>query len=120
MGDLDSSTRQSVTASASTPTGTLTRKMPRQFQSVVITPPSTGPTAVAMPTTAPHTPKAVPRSLPRKLFPSRASDVANIIAPPTPWPLRLTMSMSGSTASPHSSEPSVKIVSPTEKISLRP
>ena len=73
-----------------------------------------------MPTTAPQMPKAVPRSRPRKLCPSSASDVANIIAPPTPCPLRLTMSMSGSTASPHSSEPSVKIVSPVENSRLRP
>src|SRR6201996_3921960 len=61
-GERDSATRQTVTASANTPTGTLTRKMPRQSQSVVITPPSTGPSAEEMPTTAPHTPKATPRS----------------------------------------------------------
>ena len=94
--------------------------MPRQFQSVVITPPSTGPSAVETPTTAPHTPKATPRSRPRKLFPSSASDVANIIAPPTPCPLRDKISISGLAARPHSSEPRVKTASPTENSSLRP
>ena len=119
-GERDSSTRQMVTASAKMPTGTLTRKMPRQFQSVVITPPSTGPSAVETPMTAPHMPKATPRSRPRKLFPSSASDVAKMIAPPTPWPLRDAMSISGLTARPQSSEPIVKIASPIENSSLRP
>jgi hypothetical protein len=62
--------------------------------------------------TAPHTPNAIPRSLPRKLCPISASDVANIIAPPTPWPLRDTTSISGLCARPHSSEPSVNTVRP--------
>ena len=119
-GERDSSIRQTVTASANTPIGTLTRKMPRQFHSVVMIPPSTGPSAEAIPTTPPHTPKATPRSRPRKLCPRSASEVANIIAPPTPWPLRDRMSMSGLTARPHSSEPRVKMVSPIENNSLRP
>ncbi len=50
--------------------------------------------------------------------PSSASEVANIIAPPTPWPLRDAISMSGFTARPHSSEPSVKIASPMRKHQL--
>src|SRR6201996_1756625 len=119
-GERDSVTRQTVTASANTPTGTLTRKMPPQSQSVVITPPSTGPSAEEIPTTAPHTPKATPRSRPRKLFPRSASDVANIIAPPIPCPLLDTISMSGLAARPHSSEPRVKMASPMENTSLRP
>ena len=47
--------------------GTLTRKIPRQLQLVVITPPSTGPSAAATPVIAPQTPNATPRSRPRKL-----------------------------------------------------
>ena len=100
--------------------GTLTRKMPRQLQFVVITPPSTGPSAVDTPVIAPHTPNATPRSFPRKLFPSRASDVANMIAPPTPWPLRDRISISGSWARPHSSDPSVKMISPMLNSRFRP
>ena len=73
-----------------------------------------------MPMTAPHTPNATPRSRPRKLFPSSASDVANMIAPPTPWPLLDTISISGSWASPHSSEPRVKITRPIWNNRFRP
>ena len=60
-GDLDSSTRQAVSATARTPIGTLTRKIQRQLQFVVITPPSTGPSAVDTPVIAPHTPTTMPR-----------------------------------------------------------
>ena len=120
FGDLDSSTRQAVSATARTPIGTLTRKMPRQLQLVVITPPRTGPSAVETPVTAPQTPNATPRSRPRKLCPSSASDVANMIAPPTPWALRDTISISGSWATPHSSEPRVKMTRPIWNSSLRP
>ena len=120
LSDRDSSTRQTVTISANTPTGMLTRKIPRQSHSVVITPPSTGPSADEMPTTAPQMPKATPRSRPRKLCPSSASDVAIMIAPPIPWPLRDKISISGLTATPHSSDPAVKIASPIVNSSLRP
>ena len=119
-GEEDSSTRHPVSAMASMPIGTLTRKMPRQLQSVVITPPSTGPSAVDTPVIAPHTPNATPRSRPRKLFPSSASEVANMIAPPTPWPLRDKISISGFRASPHSSEPTVKMTRPTWNSRFRP
>ena len=113
-------TRQAVSATARTPIGTLTRKIPRQLQFVVITPPSTGPSAVDTPVIAPQTPNATPRSRPRKLFPSSASEVANMIAPPTPWPLRDTISISGSWAMPHSSDPRVKITSPMPNSRFRP
>ena len=119
-GDFDSSTRQAVSAKASTPIGTLTRKMPRQLQSVVMIPPRTGPSAVDTPMTAPQTPNATPRSRPRKLLPSSASDVANMIAPPTPWALRDTISISGSWATPHSSDPRVKMTRPIWKSRFRP
>ena len=102
------------------PIGTLTRKIPRQLQLVTITPPSTGPSAVDTPVIAPHTPNATPRSRPRKLCPSKASPVANMIAPPTPWALRLAISISGSWARPHSSDPSVKMTSPMLNSRFRP
>jgi hypothetical protein len=109
-----------VTASANMPIGRLTRKIPRQSQSVVIRPPSTGPAATATPVTAPHMPKAVPRSLPRKLWPSSASEVANTMAPPMPWPHRDRMIISGFCARPHSSDPRVKIINPIVNSRLRP
>ena len=52
-GARDSSTRHQVTASATTPIGTFTRKMPRQLIVVVITPPRIGPSETATPVTAP-------------------------------------------------------------------
>ena len=47
-------------------------------------PPSSGPRATARPVMAPQMPNAVPRSLPRKASASRASETANMMAPPTP------------------------------------
>ena len=43
-----------------------------------------------------------------------------MIAPPTPWPLRDTISISGSWATPHSSDPSVKMTSPMLNSRFRP
>ena len=60
LGVLDSSTRHMVMASAATPMGRFTKKMPRQLMPVVITPPSTGPSATATPVTAPQIPNAMP------------------------------------------------------------
>jgi hypothetical protein len=119
-GDLDSSTRQAVSTTASTPIGTLTRKIPRQLQSVVITPPSTGPSAVETPVMAPQTPNATPRSRPWNVCPISASDVANMIAPPIPCPLRDKISISGFWATPHSSDPRVKMTRPIWNRRLRP
>ncbi len=43
----------------------------------------------------------MPRSRPRKAFAISASDVASMIAPPTPWTARARFSISGELASPH-------------------
>ena len=102
------------------PMGRLTRKIARQLTPVVSTPPRIGPSAVEMPVTAPHAPKATPRSRPWKVDARSASDVENSIAPPTPCSARDTISMTGSCATPQSSEPSVKITKPIEKIRRLP
>ncbi len=62
-GSRDSPTWVSVTNTAITPIGTLTKKIHSQPMPEVITPPTTGPTATAAPITPPNTPKATPRSL---------------------------------------------------------
>src|SRR4051812_25180438 len=98
----------------------LTKKIQRHERPLVIAPPSTGPTATAMPVMAPKTPKAVPRSRPLKAVPSSASDVANMMAPPTPWRARDTARMVGSPAAPQSAEPAVKTTMPTAKTIRRP
>ena len=46
---------------AAMPIGMLTKKIQRQPMAVVSKPPSSGPSAVLIPTTAPQTPKASPR-----------------------------------------------------------
>ncbi len=119
-GSRDSATLHTVTKTAITPTGRFTKKIPRQVQPLVITPPSTGPTATATPVTAPQTARAVPRSRPRNAWASRASDVANMIAPPMPCPARASTSMTGATASAHSSDPAVKTARPVTNRSRRP
>ena len=62
FGSRDSLTRNSVIAKAIRPSGTLTKKIQRQERSVVMIPPSTGPTATETPVVAPKTAKAAPRS----------------------------------------------------------
>ena len=61
-GLRDSFTRSSVISNAMTPIGTFTKKIQRQDSPPVITPPRTGPTAIATPVTAPNSPSAVLRS----------------------------------------------------------
>jgi hypothetical protein len=52
----------SVSASVTTPIGTLTRKIHSHPKASVSTPPASGPTATANPVVAPQIPSAVPRS----------------------------------------------------------
>ena len=63
-GSRDSVTTRSVSATATTLTGRLTRKIHRQPKFAVSTPPMIGPTADAAPLTAPQMPNARPRSRP--------------------------------------------------------
>ncbi len=84
LGSFDSATCARVSAIANTPMGTFTKKIQRQPIPDVMAPPINGPTARAAPVTAPKTPKAVPRSRPSKAPAISASEVANMIAPPTP------------------------------------
>ncbi len=102
------------------PIGTLTKKIQRQPMPVVRTPPSSGPAAVLIETTAPQTPKATPRALPWKVCASSASEVAKIVAPPIPWRARKAISIAGDWARPQSSEAAVKMTSPTAKARRRP
>ena len=87
---------------------------------VVMIPPTTGPTATAAPVTAPNTPKAIPRSRPWKAWAISASEVANIIAPPTPCTARATLSISGESESPQTAEEQVNTTRPAVNTSRRP
>ena len=119
-GSRDSSTFSSVTTSAATPIGTLTRKIQRQPSDSVIRPPTSGPIATAPPVVAPQIPNAVPRSLPWNSWASSASETANIVAPPTPCRPRARMRKFAPGATPQSSEPPVNTITPTAKTDLRP
>ena len=100
--------------------GMLTKKIHCHDRPLVRTPPSTGPTATATPVIDPQMPKAVPRSLPWKASASRAREVANMTAPPMPWPPRERINMTDDWASPQSSEPRVNTTSPITNTMRRP
>ena len=51
-------------------------------------------------------PKAVPRSLPENAWAMRAREVANMMAPPTPWTPRARISIAGEVDSPQASDDS--------------
>ena len=57
-------------------------------------------------------PKAVPRCLPENAWAMRASEVANMTAPPTPWTARAKLSMSGVVDSPQANEDREKMITP--------
>ena len=66
------------------------------------TPPASGPIATAAPIVAPQMPNAVPRSRPWNSCESSASEVANMIAPPTPCTPAPTIRKSADVEIPHS------------------
>ena len=102
------------------PTGTLTKKIHSHPRCSVITPPTTGPTATANPVVAPHSPIAVPRSLGANSWAIRASEVANIIAPPRPCTARATLSTVGEPASPQTNDETTNTAMPVTKTRRRP
>ena len=103
------------------PIGTLIQKIARQPIVWVSAPPTMGPRAIDSPTTAPHMPMARARS--------RGSvntlvmiDIATglSIDPPTACTARAATSQPRPGARLHSSEPTVKVSSPTMKTRRRP
>ncbi len=120
LGSRDSAILASVMMMATAPMGTLTKKIQRHPMALVMAPPTSGPTATAPPVTAPKIPKAVPRSFPWKAWAIRASEVANMMAPPTPCTARDRFSMSESVERPQVSEARENTASPTAKTMRRP
>ena len=111
---------RSVRTIATSPIGTLTKKIHSQPRCSVISPPTSGPIATAPPIVAPQTPNAVARSAPWNSCPISASEVANIAAPPTPCRPRARLSRVGSPEMPQRKEAKVKIPKPIEKTRRRP
>ena len=116
----DSDTRMTEMITAITPIGAFTKKIHRQDRPEVSRPPSSGPIATARPVTAPQTPNAVPRSRPRNASASRASETANMIAPPMPCSARDSWSISVVVAKPQSTEAVVNTARPIRYSSRRP
>ena len=70
--------------------GTETRKMSRQLIGARM-PPTTSPMNVPLVAATPFIPSAMPRWLAGKTSVRMAAELANSIAPPTPWKTRMTM-----------------------------
>ena len=100
--------------------GILTRNAQRQPNVEVMSPPTSGPTATATPTTVPQKPNALARSAPWNACPSTASAALSSIAAPTPCSARAALRKGADGARPHSSDANVKIARPTISIRRRP
>ncbi len=83
-------------------------------------PPTSGPTATAPPIVAPQAAIALPRSAPWNSWAIRASEVANIAAPPMPCRPRATCRKIALVASPQSSDASVNSPTPSTNSRRRP
>jgi hypothetical protein len=106
-------TRRTARNQATTPTGTLMKKIHSQPRPSTRTPPAIGPTSVATPAVAPHRPIAAPRWVAGKVRVMTAMVCGVIMAAPTPCRARAAMSSGRVPDSPHSSEESVKTTSPS-------
>lgn len=121
LGARDSGTKRRVSSRAARPTGRLIQKMERQPTVSTSSPPTRGPAAIEMPTTAPHTPIARARSRGSvKVFVMIDIATGLSIEPPTAWIIRKTMRVSRLGAREQSTEPMVNRTRPAMKTLRRP
>ena len=117
VADLLSGTKIIVSTTASRQIGRLIQNTDRQLTYSISRPPTVGPRAIEMPTTAPHTPNARARSTrPVKTCEIRDSATGFIIDPPRPCTNRAAMSSSIDGARLHSSDPNANSVKPSWKV----
>ena len=112
-GSAGSSRRTS--SSATMPTGTLTRNTQRHPSSppaVTSSPPSSGPTAVEIPTVMPNSPNALPRSTPRNIVWMNPDTCGETSPALNPCASRNTTSHPAEGATPHSALKVVNSPSP--------
>jgi hypothetical protein len=102
-----------------TPIGTLTRKMPRHDQSLMMIPPRIGPTIAPRGKMLENMPSARLRSSPKASATIPLADGMNA-APPKACTTRSAISMAMLLASPHNSEAMVKTTAATTKTRFRP
>ena len=119
-GPYDSFRRAEAIGIAMRPIGTLSQKIHCQARPSAIAPPTSGPIAIARPAIPPHAPSASARRS-RGTAADRIVRLSGVmIAPPTPWMARATMSCVTSVESAAIAEPAVKIARPMMKTRFRP
>ncbi len=118
---LDSGMYRRASTTATSPTGTLIQKIDRHPTSVTSTPPTTGPRAMEMPTTAAQTPMAWARSRGTvKVLVMIDMATGFSIEPPTACTIRKTTSIARSGAALQSAEAVANVTSPVTKVRRRP
>lgn len=121
LADFDSGTKTVVSTRAIATIGRLIQNTDCQPRLSMSTPPTMGPRAVEMPTTAPHTPTARARST-RPVKTVVMIDMATgfSMEPPMAWRKRAPIRISMVGAMLHSSDPAAKVSRPMRNTRLRP
>ena len=104
VSSFDSVISRKLAAIATTPTGTLMKKIQCQLRCSVSRPPTSGPIASASAETPAQIPIAMPRSRGGKVAAMIESVAGFISAAPAPWTTRAAISISPESASPHQSD----------------
>jgi hypothetical protein len=113
-------TRRHARTRATTPTGTLMRKIHSQPSVSRRTPPRIGPTSIATPAVAPHSDIATPRTSGANVRVTTVIVCGVIIEAPRPWTTRAAMSMPIVPDSAHHSDAPVNRASPIMYIDFGP
>jgi len=116
----DSPSTVATSTTASTPIGTLRKKIQCQSRPCTTAPPTTGPTATPSPLMPPQMPTAAVRRFSGTAWASRVRASGITAAPPSPWIARAAVSSHDDVASPAASEASVKTTRPARNIRRRP
>ena len=114
-GSRLSGTCQSAMGIATTAIAGVIKNAARQETSSTSQPPSTGPTAIAVPLSADQAPMAFALSFPSNDAPTIASDAGTRSAPPAPCTARAATSCPGPGARAHQTEAAAKIAAPRTK-----
>ncbi|OUE16126.1 hypothetical protein CMMCA002_08215 [Clavibacter michiganensis subsp. michiganensis] len=99
---------------------TLIPNTSRQSSASTSTPPSTGPTSMAVPVHAVHEPMARACAGPRKACAMRASELGTSSAPAAPWAARAAMRITAVGAIAHTSDVTPKPTRPQRSTRTRP
>jgi hypothetical protein len=112
--------RRAASGTSAAPIGTLIQKIQCHEAICTMAPPTSGPSATAIPLTPDHTPMASPRRSGGKASASRVSVSGVAIAAPTPWVARATISRPIDGARAAAAEDTVNSAMPLMNMRLRP